>query len=99
MVIEKKPFTMTILGKPYKVDFANEFDLIGNIGAANRGLQAIRISDTLADEQVEDTLLHEVLHIIDKELAIGLEEADVARLAVGLHSAGYRYDGGHYEQR
>jgi hypothetical protein len=40
-----------------------------------------------------------VLHIIDKELVIGLEEAEVARLAVGLHSAGYRYDGGHYDQR
>jgi len=97
-VIEKKPFTMAILGKPYKVDFAGEFDLQGTLGAANRALQVIRVLNTSGDEQVEDTLLHEVLHIIDKELVIGLEEADVARLAVGLHSAGYRYDGGHYDR-
>jgi hypothetical protein len=98
-VIEKKPFTMEILGGPYKIDFSGEFDLQNNLGAANRSLQVIRLLNTLADEQVEDTLLHEVLHIIDKELVIGLEEAEVARLAVGLHSAGYRYDGGHYDQR
>lgn len=84
---------INILGKPYTIKELDR-DAEGGanlLGAANRGRQLITLYvDALAPEQYEDTLLHEVLHIIDRELALELSEGVIARLACGLHSAGYR---------
>jgi len=81
-----------ILGKPYRVECVPNEHLAGNMGSATRGRQFIAISSELALEQQEDTLLHEVIHIISDELALGFTEETVQRLAVGLHSAGYRLE-------
>lgn len=80
-----------ILGKRYEVSILSEMLTAGNMGNANRSMQQITIGDFVAPEQREDTLLHEILHVIDGELKVGLTEDDVARLAVGLYSAGYRH--------
>lgn len=83
-------FTINVLGKPYQVQLLEHYDIQENMGYAQRSQQRIALNKSNAPEQQEDTLLHEVIHIIDRELALGFDEATVQRLACGLHSAGYR---------
>jgi Zn-dependent peptidase ImmA (M78 family) len=84
---------MTILGKRYKIKYLDDNTIQSAYGSVKRGQGLILINkDTTPDQQAE-TLLHEVIHAVDEELLIGLEEADVARLAVGLYSAGLRFVG------
>ena len=52
--------------------------------------QLIVINREQGKQQLEETLLHEVLHVIDDELKLGLAEEQITRLAVGIYSAGYR---------
>ena len=90
-----EPMTLHILGKPYRLDFLPTNQLPANMGTCNRGRQVICIDESLGKEQVEDTTLHEVLHIIDGELSLGLSEETIQRLSVGLYSAGYRREAPH----
>ena len=79
---------MVILGKPYKV---TSMPLHGSMAVCDRDKQTITIdSESCSNEQVEEALLHEVIHIVDLELVLGLSEETIARLAVGIYSAGYR---------
>ena len=83
---------VTILGKVYPI-IQTTFDLSGGtlMGSANRSKQLIVVrKEGLGRDQYLETLLHEVLHIVSDELAVGLDEDDVSRLAVGLYSAGCR---------
>jgi thymidylate synthase (FAD) len=80
-----------ILGKPYDVEMVDDAHTSGNMGSANRSLQKILIASAIGKDQQQDTLLHEVLHIINDELKVGLTEENVSRLAVGLYSAGYAH--------
>ena len=82
--------TITILGKTYSIEYVDELHSAGTMGAANRNHQTIIICKDNHEEQQNDTLLHEVIHMISRELMMDLDEQTIARLAVGLHSAGYR---------
>jgi peptidyl-tRNA hydrolase len=66
-----------ILGKPYKISYLDDIEMQGNMGTARRADQDIRINKQNGIEQIEETLLEET----------------VARLAVGIYSAGYRREG------
>ena len=83
---------VNVLGKYYQITETGENASGGTImGACNRQKQAITIlTEGIGQEQKEETILHEVVHIIDGELKLGLEEEDVSRLSVGLYSAGCR---------
>jgi Zn-dependent peptidase ImmA (M78 family) len=81
---------MTILGKKYKIKYLDD-DTMDGYGSIQRGRGIILINKSKTPDQQAETLLHEVIHAVDQELMIGLEEADVARLAVGLYSAGLRF--------
>lgn len=81
---------VTILGKVYSVDRFNDSGMQGLMGSAKRTAGRINISTEQSTESAEETLLHEVIHIVDGELLLGLSEETVARLAVGIYSAGYR---------
>ena len=84
---------MTILGKPYEVRMTDDVGSGGNLGQSKRSKQVIVLNnEECAHEQLEETLLHEVIHIISGELVLGLDEETVARLAVGIYSAGYRVE-------
>ena len=84
--------SITILGKPYSVRYTDDEQTGGKsiMGAANRMSQTIVLNKGCATKQKNETLLHEILHVIDGELILGLSEESVARIAVGLHSAGIR---------
>ena len=80
-----------VLGKPYKIKLTDDIGAAGNLGLARRGKQIIILNtEGCAPEQLEETLLHEVIHIVDGELTLGLTEEAVACLSVGIYSAGYR---------
>ena len=82
---------ITILGKNYSVVLTDDIGSAGNLGNAKRAKQVITLnSEICAPQQLEETLLHEVIHIIDGELVLGLPEETIARLSVGIYSAGYR---------
>jgi len=82
---------MTILGKPYEVRMTDDVGAGGSLGQSKRSKQVIVLNtEECAKEQLEETLLYEVIHIISGELVLQLDEETVARLAVGIYSAGYR---------
>ena len=88
MVPYGEGMTLNILGKPYTIKKLKQVEASGNMGSASGPFQIITISEGYPKEQVEETLLHEVIHIVAGELAVELDESDVRRLAVGLYSAG-----------
>jgi hypothetical protein len=81
---------ITVLGKPYTILKQATDEGNGVMGSANSARQVINIVQGYGKEQTEETLLHEVVHIVSNELALDLAEEDVRRLAVGLYSAGIK---------
>jgi hypothetical protein len=82
---------ITILGKTYKILITDDVGSAGNLGNSKRSSQVITLNgEQCAPEQLEETLLHEVIHMVDGELSMGLPEETIARLSVGIYSAGYR---------
>lgn len=81
---------ITILGKEYKLKEKERVDMLGLMGNISYQEQQIDVDKTLAYDQLEETILHEVLHIISNELKLNLKEDTIARLAVGLYSAGIK---------
>lgn len=79
-----------ILGKAYTLRRVRDHQAMGMYGSSDRKGQNIVVNMDLEPDQYEETLLHETLHIIDGELKLGLSEATVCRLAVGLHSSGIK---------
>ena len=82
-----------ILGKIYQIEYLGDDMMQGLLGSAKRITQKINISTNQSHDSAVETILHEVIHIIDGELKLELSEETVARLAVGLYSAGYRNGG------
>ena len=78
------------LGKEYKVEYVGDKMLAGNYGDSSTSRAYIRINKCISKQQQEDTLLHEVIHMLSNELKIGLEEEQVHRLATALYSVGVR---------
>lgn len=78
-----------IFGKTYVVTYQNPDNMCGSMGSCSRERGSILIDNTLNTDQQQETLLHEIIHVIDGELKLNLDEITVARLAVGLYSAGY----------
>ena len=82
---------ITILGKEYTVRYTDSIGTCGNMGNSDRVSQFINVdASTLAPQQIESTILHEVMHMIDRELKLDLPEEVISRLEVGIYSAGYR---------
>lgn len=55
------------------------------VGQARIEDQTIKIAEGPHDQCDRSTLLHEVLHFVDKMLKLGLDEDATARLEVGLN--------------
>lgn len=53
-------------------------------GSINYGKAEIGLDADVSDHEKRETLLHEVLHAIDHALQLGLNEAQVGALSVGL---------------
>lgn len=81
---------VSVLGKDYEVNFKAAIDMHSNAGTLHVDKGVIDINEEHSPDCVEDSLLHEIVHIIDKELALGFDEDLVRRLTTGLYSAGLR---------
>ena len=84
------PSNLSILGKPYSIKWNDDLEVSGLLGACAQAKQVIWLSTSIAPAQLQDTAMHEVLHIISDELKLGLEEETICRLSCGLYSAGAR---------
>lgn len=82
-----------VLGKWYEIRLCDDVSSAGNLGSTKRSRQVIILNtEQCAPDQLKETLLHEVIHIISGELVLNLNEETIARLAVGLYSAGYEVE-------
>lgn len=77
---------ITVLGKPYRVEVRdiNTPSGEGPLGTVYNSKQLIYLHDGQGKETMADTLLHELLHALDFNMAIKLKERQVHALAAGL---------------
>lgn len=77
---------MQILSKQYKIEKVqnNEFSDL-TIGRVNTKTGIIYIDESLNQDIKDETLLHEVLHVIDDNLKLNLSEEQIIRLSTGLY--------------
>lgn len=77
---------MQILSKQYKIEKVqnNEFSDL-TMGRVNTKTGIIYIDESLNQDIKDETLLHEVLHVIDDNLKLNLSEEQIIRLSTGLY--------------
>ena len=56
------------------------------MGAYNVGMSKIVIDSSMSPETKEATLVHEIIHAIDKANALGFSEQEVSVIATGVYS-------------
>ena len=79
------PKTLVLYGQCYTVERVADLAAAEHrYGETNYYRHTISIDDRCARSVQWATLCHEVLHVIDEQLALGLEEEDVRRLDSGL---------------
>ena len=78
--------SVRILGKTYKVQPLPEHTMDGEFGACNYAYQLIEYNQKLAPDELKDTLLHEMVHIIDHGMQLGFKEEQVHAVATGLYA-------------
>lgn len=74
-----------IIGKTYSINWVDKPILRADeCGACDFERQTITVQNGYHAEQERDTLLHEVLHGIEHEMGLELDEATVRLMATGL---------------
>jgi len=77
---------INILGYAYTVDLSDTLeDMNGNIGFCNFDRKILRVANDVDSDVRNSTLLHEIIEAINYHLEIGLCEAQIKQLEVGLH--------------
>ena len=79
----KRPAKVRVLGKPYVIQWVDK------VGDGLNGLTdcdglEISVLDCLKLETEQDILLHEVLHAVEAQMGLDLEDTIIERLATGL---------------
>jgi hypothetical protein len=89
--VKKRPTEVTVLGKPFKVDWVPNLEHDGPVcGVTSPKMCWVMIDASLPESQKQDTLLHEILHAIWYEMGIHnedkneVEETVITRMATGL---------------
>lgn len=73
-------------GHNYRVIYTNDLDLMeGKLGSVDFIDQVILIRDSISKGMKQSVLLHEIIHIIEQNHNIDLEEKDVKSLQSGLY--------------
>jgi Zn-dependent peptidase ImmA (M78 family) len=84
----KLPKKVRILGRTFTVeyfDFDKKVQANDLNGSVDHHKQNIQINNTIHRESQEATLLHEIIHIVSRELKIGLDEDATCKLHTGLY--------------
>jgi carbonic anhydrase len=85
-----RPAKVKVLGKTYSIDFVpaehSGLTLDGEqvTGLCDTDKQTIHIQDGMHVESEQDTLLHEVMHAIERAMDLDVEDTIVYRLATGV---------------
>jgi len=90
--------SIRIFGKPYRVERVEKYDDPKQEGSIDTFTGLITVLDRLGDHAAREIILHETIHAIDEELALGFSEEQVQRLSVALYSV-YRENGMHLVER
>jgi hypothetical protein len=78
---------MDILGYNYTIDNSKPLsEMDGNVGFCNFDQKLIRVANDVDFDVRLSTLLHEVLEAINYHLEVGISEAQIKQLEVGLHT-------------
>jgi len=82
----KRPASLRIIGKPYRVEWSEAIELDGEkvFGLSDPDGQHIQVDSTLPLENAQDSLLHEVMHCVEDAMGLDLEETVIKRMATGL---------------
>jgi len=76
------PKQLKILGHTFKVILADTEDIDNDAGEMNLSRNTIKIRKDLPQDQIEESLLHEIIHAINNEL----KEIDVEFLAQTIYA-------------
>lgn len=78
-----------ILGMDYQIHEIPELHEAGTVGAVDNRLHIVFLGGDRTDMppgEAAEILLHEIIHVIDYRLQLGMEESQVHRLAAALYS-------------
>lgn len=78
-----------ILGYEHTVEIKPR---IGSAGRSAIDWQMIELDSDLCEEQMDSTLIHEVIEQVNKHLSLGLDEQQICGLEAGIYS--FLKDGG-----
>ena len=80
-----------IFGMEYRVERFSQHDPTDSaMGRAIMSRGLIRLSDSMPKDVEEETLLHEVVHLVADQAGVALTEPQVAVISLGLYTAGVR---------
>ena len=78
--------TIKVAGTPYVIKYTPDIDKDGLLGLANFNTREIFINNLYPKEQQEETLLHEIIHVVNYAYNVGLDEDAVDKLARGMYA-------------
>lgn len=78
-----------ILGYEHTVEIKSR---LGSAGRSALDWQSIQLDAGLCEEQLDSTLIHEVVEQINKHLSLGLDEQQICGIESGMYS--FLKDGG-----
>lgn len=78
------PAAILIIGKTFAVEYVDKVDDDDSSGEQRRDLQLIKVKGGQHPETLRETLLHEVIHAVEEQIALKLKERQVHALAMGL---------------
>jgi hypothetical protein len=80
------PLSVRILGKHYKIEPMNSHAQDGEFGACNYAYQLLEYNQKLCIDELKDTILHEMVHVLDHGMQLQLKEEQVHAVATGLYA-------------
>ena len=85
--MRNKEGKIRIFGQDYRVTRRRyRDDGVLHYGHCDHALGVINLNPESRKSQAEQTLLHEIIHIIDNELRLNFSEKQVTQLSSGLYS-------------
>lgn len=76
-----------LLGKTIDINYVHDVNVSRTVlGLSCTGDSSITISANQTEENIEETLLHEIIHMVSNSLAIELNENQVTQVSAGLYS-------------
>lgn len=85
-MVSAKLSKLRILGKTYFIQPLPEHIHDGEFGACNYAFQLIEFNPKLADDELKDTIIHEMIHCLDHGMQTEMSERQVHAISTGLYS-------------